>query len=381
MTASLSPTATASDAMDAQEPPHESSPSLSSLPCDILLNCVARVPRLYHPNLSVVSKSFRSLMVSPDLYDTRSRLGLDEHCLYVCIRLPHSYPARWFVLRRSPTSNRLVPIPSSPSPRLPTHSSVVSVGHMIYSFGGIIRHNRVSKALVMDCRNQTWRRLPRMQEPRMDALSCIVDGKVYVFGGCTKRYIESFEVFDLKTETWETIRVSGLQISDRDDNGIVVTEGKIYIIGYDETFCYDPKEGEWESVDRYVSRASMRPPFCVVDKVVYSVHAYNLNTNNPTWDLIWYDEEKREWREVEGMEETPGFSEYGTILNVDGKVVVMWDNDFPGDDWRVEVLCAEITVEREEDGEISGDVEWFDTVFTAEHVGYRFKLQCHSISL
>ncbi|WZY96071.1 hypothetical protein YC2023_068400 [Brassica napus] len=43
---------------------------------------VARVPRSYYRTLSLVSKSFRCMVVSPELYKVRSLLGLTETCLY-----------------------------------------------------------------------------------------------------------------------------------------------------------------------------------------------------------------------------------------------------------------------------------------------------------
>ncbi|CAA0394777.1 unnamed protein product [Arabidopsis thaliana] len=56
---------------------------LSSLPDDLLLNCLARVSRLYYPILSLVSKRFSSLVASPELYKIRKLLGQTESCLYV----------------------------------------------------------------------------------------------------------------------------------------------------------------------------------------------------------------------------------------------------------------------------------------------------------
>ncbi|CAN7049132.1 unnamed protein product [Brassica rapa subsp. trilocularis] len=48
---------------------------LPSFPDDLSMSCFACVSRLYHPTLSLVSKSFASLLASRELYKTRSLLG------------------------------------------------------------------------------------------------------------------------------------------------------------------------------------------------------------------------------------------------------------------------------------------------------------------
>ncbi|CAL9226125.1 unnamed protein product [Arabidopsis halleri] len=58
------------------------------LPDDLLLNCLARVSRLYYPTLSLVSKRFCSLLASTELYETRRLLGSTESCPYFCIKSP-----------------------------------------------------------------------------------------------------------------------------------------------------------------------------------------------------------------------------------------------------------------------------------------------------
>ncbi|KAF3523334.1 hypothetical protein F2Q69_00049524 [Brassica cretica] len=60
------------------------------LPHDLLLNCLARVSRLYYPTLCLVSKRFRSPITSLELYQTRALLGHTESCLYLCLRFRRS---------------------------------------------------------------------------------------------------------------------------------------------------------------------------------------------------------------------------------------------------------------------------------------------------
>ncbi|OAP00558.1 hypothetical protein AXX17_AT4G29670 [Arabidopsis thaliana] len=128
-----------------------SSTTNPSLPDDLVLVIIARVSILYYPILSLVSKSFRSLLASPELYKVRSLLGRRESRLYVCINM-YSYKngPSWFTLCRKPdrtttSSNKeqeedrssgyvlaRIPIPHSP---LTQRYSLAAVGSNIYNIG------------------------------------------------------------------------------------------------------------------------------------------------------------------------------------------------------------------------------------------------------
>ncbi|CAA7023932.1 unnamed protein product [Microthlaspi erraticum] len=99
-------------------PTPESTPD-PYLPDDLLLSCFPQVSSLYYPTLSLVSKRFRSLLASPELYKIRSVLGHTESCLYVYSRFYAGPNFLWFTLCRRPnrtltekkkqSSNILVP--------------------------------------------------------------------------------------------------------------------------------------------------------------------------------------------------------------------------------------------------------------------------------
>ncbi|CAF2153283.1 unnamed protein product, partial [Brassica napus] len=68
----------------------------SVIPDELLTSCIARLSRLYYPTISLVSKSFRSLLSSPELYKARSLSSRTKTCLYLC--LESSSDSRWFIL-------------------------------------------------------------------------------------------------------------------------------------------------------------------------------------------------------------------------------------------------------------------------------------------
>lgn len=180
--------------------------SLLSLPHDVALNCLARISRSNHPILSQVSNSLRSLLVSPDLEAARSLRGETEKCLYVCLNLKNNNPS-WFVLSPAP-KQRLIPIPFPD--QHPRSSTVVSVGSEIYLIGGFIKGKKRTgrRVFLLDCNSAKWRQLPKMRVSRQEATVNVIDGKIYVIGGCSNKHYDQTlnygEAYDPKTQTWES---------------------------------------------------------------------------------------------------------------------------------------------------------------------------------
>ncbi|CAA7054890.1 unnamed protein product [Microthlaspi erraticum] len=58
--------------------------SFSSLPEEIVLSILAHISASYYPKLSLVSKIFRSLILSKDLENVRKRIKTLEECVYIC---------------------------------------------------------------------------------------------------------------------------------------------------------------------------------------------------------------------------------------------------------------------------------------------------------
>ncbi|KAL1190537.1 putative F-box/kelch-repeat protein [Cardamine amara subsp. amara] len=118
--------------------PLDSPPTtFSSLPYDIILNCLARVSIFHRPTLSLVSKKFRSLIASPDLEATRSCIGITEEYLCVCLE-PYTYNffnPRWLVVSPIP-QQKSKPIASFSTYQHCQYSAIFSSGSDIYIVGG-----------------------------------------------------------------------------------------------------------------------------------------------------------------------------------------------------------------------------------------------------
>ncbi|XP_018482549.2 F-box/kelch-repeat protein At4g39240-like, partial [Raphanus sativus] len=257
-------TITSSSGPNAEKPPHKKKKkmhgprpsSLLLLPDDLSLNCLAHVPRRYHPSVSMVSTTLRRLIASREIYVERSLLRRTEHVLYVALRYCVTDTPRWYTLNLKPFGQQeesgvnysLVPVPS-PFPSVPSWGmSIVTVGSKIYVIGGCVKDRFVSTGFVIDCPSYTCRFLPRMKQKCGCAAAEIVDGKLYVIRGCKPKSLNWIEAFDLETETWETVTgVYNVEVHEHEKMiRSFVMDGKIYLMDRNNSFVYDPKERRLE---------------------------------------------------------------------------------------------------------------------------------------
>ncbi|RID64490.1 hypothetical protein BRARA_E03424 [Brassica rapa] len=158
---------------------------INSLPEDIIIDCISRVPKRYYQTLSLVSKYFRSLITSHELFARRSLLNRTEYCLYVTISNKSDNndgdDDRLYTLRQnfnSPDKKySLVPVTSLP--RIPPHSSYVAVDSKIFVIPDDDKSLASTDTLLIDCRFHTAHHLPNMpNEVAVDVRQiCVEDVK------------------------------------------------------------------------------------------------------------------------------------------------------------------------------------------------------------
>ncbi|KAG7533635.1 F-box domain [Arabidopsis thaliana x Arabidopsis arenosa] len=325
--------------------------SIHSLPDDVLLTCLARVSRLHYPTLSLVSKSFQSLLASPELHKTRSSLGRTETCLYVCFRSlgePDPNP-RWFTLclkpekkKKKKKSSGNVLVPTSVPCSAPAHwSGLVAIPSVknIYYIGGPIEHAPLSSPEA-----------PRMWVERCKPVVNVLDRKVYVTRGGRDREDSDVEIFNPKTKTYE--------IWDYNMTLQAVVDKKVYMFGLTNGLSYIPKEGQWERLWGQKSSWGWFS-FCVIENVLYHYRSGVFK---------WHDTKGGCWIELKGLTGLPKFESYGCVQLADygGKMAVLWSELVltSNDCKNMMIWCAVIALERRNGEEIWGNVEWCDVVLT-----------------
>ncbi|KFK44711.1 hypothetical protein AALP_AA1G293000 [Arabis alpina] len=63
---------------------------------------------MHRPTLSLVSKSFKSLLSSRELQVTRALIGKSENYIYLCLKFQYNPKPRWFILPPTPTQQKLI---------------------------------------------------------------------------------------------------------------------------------------------------------------------------------------------------------------------------------------------------------------------------------
>ncbi|CAL9228947.1 unnamed protein product, partial [Arabidopsis halleri] len=302
--------------------------------------------RFHYPTLSLVSKGFRSIIASPELETTRSRMGITEDHLCVFIDLNKKNPnPRWFLVSPIPTQ-KSKPIPSFPH-QYPKSSTIVSNGSKIYIIGGFVRRKRSKRVLILDCRSQQCRRLPNMRLPRVSPAADVIDGQIYVIGGYESNNIDEWgEVYDPKTQTWEPLLPTTLDLTVQKSEvpGKLVMGGKVYAM--DDVLLKDVFLVEIENVLCQISLAN----------------GY----------LLWRDPKAdgSGWSNVLGLklEELSPYQLY-CVGNSGGerRVKVWWESVVTRrqgrrrrrtNEFHTEIWCAEVSFERRGLGELWGFVEW-----------------------
>ncbi|KAJ4891361.1 F-box/kelch-repeat protein [Raphanus sativus] len=325
---------------------------IPSLPEDVIIDILARLSRFEYPKLSLVSKHFRSLVVSPEIYARRSLLASTQHCLYVAVYDIYSCSFNhWYILcRKANDSHCLVRAPST-IPFTCYPESSVAVGSRIYVFGGIDHKNMTTNALSMDSRSHTVEPLPSIPVPLVCKFACFIDGKIYVIG--YSPYPEKVMlVFDTETQKWEHVMTTPeMNKALTRSYAYVVMADKICIMDCYGSYVYDPKESKWET--DYMPNSTYWENACVVDDVLYYRDRF-VNT------LRAYDPIQKSWGVVEGLKEllaAPISSRWSHTVNYGGNLALLFRR--PSGIW-----CAEISLERRQGGQIWGKVEWCDLVLT-----------------
>ncbi|XP_010513346.1 PREDICTED: F-box/kelch-repeat protein At4g23580-like [Camelina sativa] len=315
------------------------------LPDDMLLKCLACVSRIHYPTLSLVSKRFRSLIASTELYQTRTLLGRTESSLY------------------RPNSPRKVLVPIS-SPKFSSIylPGVAVVGPSIYAIGGGINHNASSRVMVMDSRSHTWREAQSMLVARMCPSACTLDGKIYVSGGFYNLDSTNWmEVFDTKTQTWEFLQIPSEEICGGSQYQSARYEGTIYVRSEAKDVTYKLHKSRWRSADLSMNmRWGWSLSYCVIENVFYCFGG------GDGCRICWYNPKERLWKTLKGLEGLPSLPisiDKVKLADHCGKMAILWV-DYVSDDNKKLIWCAEIAIEKRQNGEIWGTLEWFDNVFT-----------------
>ncbi|KAK1266758.1 F-box/kelch-repeat protein SKIP6 [Acorus gramineus] len=326
-------------------------PLLPGLPDEVAITCIARVPRLFHSNLSLVSRSWHSLLRSNPFFTVRSQINASQRLLLLNIVTTHISFSQWYITDPSSTRpTNLRPLPPSPSPHTLCSASV-SIGPTLYLLGGSLHGVAQNAVWVFDARVNRWSAGPTMATPRTCAAGAVVDGKIHVFGGCTKEEKPWAEVLEPGAGDWAAVVVTdpAPALEWRARGKALVVDGRIYSGDRLQGLCFDPARevgASWEVVQgwhKFCAKAAM-------DGLIYGFFGRRMKA---------YDVRGKNWRVVKGLERMP----WVVLAEVGGgrligvrKVEERWRGK------EAEIAVAVIEVEVDDRGVLRGKItRWADT--------------------
>ncbi len=136
-------------------------------------------------------------------------------------------------------------------PELPitmAYPAFAVVGSKLYVMGGQEKADSVttlSRCFVLDMAapGEGWKEISRMPEARMLAAAGVVDGRIYVMGGCSlhpdangaaeRTYLYSVMCYDPATDTWSTMPSPMPEPLVGAANPLPSYEGKLYVVAGD----------------------------------------------------------------------------------------------------------------------------------------------------
>ncbi|CAG7902009.1 unnamed protein product [Brassica rapa] len=208
---------------------------IPNLPDELSIQILARLPRICYSNVQLVSRRWRSVVSTSELYSLRKELGKTEEWLYVLTKGQDDNLA-WYALDPVTTRwQRLPPMPVIVYEEEPTTSSlwsllsslgrkevsvseqtpfcgcaVGSVNGCLYVLGGISRSTTVNSVWRFDPVLNSWSEVSSMLANRAYSKTGVLDKKLYVVGGVESRRgslypLQTAEVYDPNTDVWSEV--------------------------------------------------------------------------------------------------------------------------------------------------------------------------------
>ncbi|EXC19714.1 F-box/kelch-repeat protein SKIP6 [Morus notabilis] len=358
---------------------------IPSLPNDVALQCLARVPRQYHPVLATVSKPIRSLLSSQEFFAARSALNSTELLLYLLIRNQSGGPRSWLTVYGRPNPNDddggdnksniiIAPVPGVPDDWQDWSQYAVVVPR-IYVFGGEIYGLSSPELWIFDCRFHTWERGPSMPTTVSDTFrpnrifclkitplfkTVVLDGKIYVIG-CWTVENSWVHVFDTVDRRWEAVPSPKLVVYGRPVVGCAIRGREVCVWLNKEELKFDPATKTWEVFESRTGYGlDWNTDVCEVNGVLYCYDRHSRLIKG-------FDERIGEWKKLKFVNK--GMRSHWRSIrmgNVGGSLVIMGSARFRNLESTVGVWCVEIEVNKDGNEDLQGQVLWSEMVYSTQ---------------
>ncbi|KAG6787578.1 hypothetical protein POTOM_003619 [Populus tomentosa] len=243
---------------------------IPSLPQELGLECMTRLPYTAHRVASQVCKQWRELLESKDFYYHRKKLGYTHKvaCLVQAAHRadvsqgskPGNSPSFGITVfdSVSQTWQRLDPVPKYPN-GLPLFCQLASCEGKLVVMGGWdpVSYEQVSHVFVYDFTTRKWREGKEMPSKRSFFAMGAYSGRIYVVGGHdeNKNALKTGWVYDLSKDEWTELNEMS---QERDEcEGVVIGDEFWAVSGYrtdnqgefeESAEVYEFRSGQWRRV-------------------------------------------------------------------------------------------------------------------------------------
>ncbi|GMN33472.1 hypothetical protein TIFTF001_004186 [Ficus carica] len=326
---------------------------IPSLPNDVALQCLARVPRQYHPVLAAVSKPIRSLISSPEFFAARSALNCTEILPYLRIRNGDCQAEGWFTIYGRPNPNSdpdniiIAHIPGVVPDNDLDWSECAAVGPKIYVLGSR------THVWIFDCRFHTWERGPSMPTALRGITKTVILGtKIFVIRWPTEGTPWA-DVFDTVAGQWEALPSVKFTASHQMVGGCAVRGGKVCVWVAGEELRFDPETKAWEVLESGIGLGvHWGYQMCEVNGVLccYDYHRGLIKC---------FDEITGVWKKLKFANKgLRGQWQRIRMSNVGGSLVVLGSAVLRNMGRTMAIWYLEIEVKKDQDGDFRGEVLW-----------------------
>ncbi|KAF2551417.1 hypothetical protein F2Q68_00036154 [Brassica cretica] len=225
---------------------------------DNSIDCLIRCSRSDYGSIASLSRNFRSLVKSGDIYKLRRQNGFVEHWVYFSCQL-----LEWVAF--DPVERRWMQLPTMPS------SVTFILGEIAIFAGGCDSQGKILDfAEMYNSELQTWVTLPRMNNPRKMCSGVFMDGKFYVIGGiggADAKALTCGEEYDLEAKKWTEVPDLSPPRSRADQADarpaaeapplVAVVDNQLYAADHAdmEVRKYDKEKKKWLTIGRLPERA------------------------------------------------------------------------------------------------------------------------------
>lgn len=196
---------------------------ISSLPDDLLLECLSRVPSSSIPSLTAVCRRWSRLLLSPYFLHLRRRLGLLRHSLFAISAVDSGLFAAVLQIQSEVPSWRVsLAVCNDGGQGSLSHARAAAIGPRVY----VVSRNAV---LRYDAWTGTVALRSPMIFPRKKFAIAVVSGKIYVAGGGGGSEVTAaVEEYDPERNRWEVVTHAA-----RKRYGCIgaAVDGVFYVIG------------------------------------------------------------------------------------------------------------------------------------------------------